>query len=141
MQVKGVDFLCGNEACKCHGNRITIHGAWPLKDIDLAIAGSDGEAREWFEKQKASGRDKALFVFPADNRREPSGYRVQAYCENELAVFSREFATLEEADSFEWPACEGCGNHVRSLRECVDFGIKCPSCGEKLVPNSWFTKV
>lgn len=131
---KGVDFLCVNKDCKYHGNRITMHGPWPVKPI------SEVEDQEVLSFLRSSGRTNALFVFPNDSGKTPSGYRAQAYCEFETAIFDMEYGTLQEASSAKDVACGSCGKTMRSMTECVEFGVKCPSCGEKMNPMHWFTK-
>jgi len=138
---KGVDFLCGNTSCSDCGKKITIHGPWPIMDIDKAVA-KPGADTEMLLAIKASGRDKALFVFPRDQDDSPVGYRIQSFCQKDLIIFDNEFTSYEEAElaNTERPICFKCGDKVMSLKDCVEIGVKCPSCGEKMQPTHWFTQ-
>lgn len=138
---KGVDFLCGNVKCQDYSKRITIHGPWPVMDIDKAIAKPDSE-KDMLQAVKDSGRDTTLFVFPRDDDEVPAGYRIQSFCQKEFIVFDEEYGTLEWAEQANTvrPPCTRCGEQVMSLKDCVEIGIKCPSCGEKMFPTHWFTQ-
>lgn len=139
---QGSDFLCANQQCKNFGKRITIHGSWPLKSIDEAIAKATGEDKEILEKRKTDGRRFSLFVFPEDKGKSPLGWRTQLYCEKDLIVFDKEFDTKEEAEniSVSPPVCERCGGESKSLKKAVSVGISCPTCGKRMNPMHWFTK-
>lgn len=138
---KGVDFLCGNTKCRNFSKRITIHGPWPVMEVDKAMSRPDSD-NVMLQAIKESGRNTALFVFPRDADEIPSGYRIQSFCQKEFIVFDEEHGTLElaEQENTVRPDCSRCGEPVMSLKDCVEHGIKCPSCGDKMSPTHWFTQ-
>lgn len=146
---QGCDFTCTNKTCEHYGKKITIHGSWPLKDIDEAIRdcsvfgeSCNEEHRTGLAYLKSQGRTKALFVFPNDADREPVGFRTQFYCCQDKIIFDEEFLTREEsetASSANQP-CKKCGGELKSLKKAIDTGIQCPSCQHKMASLFWFTK-
>ena len=139
---QGCDFICRNEDCRNFEASISMHGVWPLKDIDEAIADSEGERKTALEARKSEGRKSSLFVYPQDKEKTPKGYRIQLYCKKDRVRHEFEFDTSEEAVAAESNpcCCPNCGDRMCSVKLALKEGLPCPSCGTTTEPNWWFTK-
>lgn len=142
---QGCDFSCGNQRCLDFGKVIVMHGVWPTKNIDEAIAEAepDPERKAALESRKAAGRGTALFVYPVDKGACPCGYRLQLYCPSCLVIDDKDCSCdPNEAKSMSDnpPSCPTCGVARFSMRKAVDSGLPCPSCGVPMSQFLWFTK-
>lgn len=142
---QGCDFTCKKPGCPGFEKTIVMHGVWPTKGIDEAIAeaGEDAERKAVLEARKVVGRKTSLFVYPQDKGRPPRGYRLQLYCPACLIVEDKDCcldpADAKTASDFP-PACGKCGGVRLSMKKAIEQGIRCPCCQSPLHPFHWFTK-
>lgn len=141
---QGCDFTCRTPGCPGFEKTIVMHGVWPTKRIDEAIAEvDDPEHKAVLEARKERGRKTSLFVYPRDKNRPPCGYRLQLYCPKCLVVedmdCGRDKRTASAAAD-DPPDCPTCGGPRLSLKKAIESGIQCPLCKQALKPFHWFTK-
>ena len=150
----GADYTCNNKRCHVEKKRISLHGPWPIANIQAVIDSDDYkgdiEGQTALRKRKASGRVFALASLPNKGKLKVQGMRVQLYCPKCKVVWDEDtpYNTIGVTSSSVMDAvvggkiispdsCPACGSQRMS---CDAKSLPCPGCGQLMARKDWFTK-
>jgi len=149
----GMDFTCGNKACQNFDTCLTLHGPWPIAEVD-DIMKSDFPFKEAFregmEKRISEGRTHACIPLPNNDAIPVKGMRVQAYCPKCVVVWDEDilrsdcvseesFCFAVGAMQYEPPACR-CGSTRMTVDSIGKGSLQCPACGVPMERQGWVVK-
>jgi hypothetical protein len=138
------DYICRSKTCRSGGEKISLHGPWPIARIQAVIDSedyvSDEVGRNALRKRKAEGRVFALVPLPNQGKLKVEGMRVQLYCPKCRVVWDEDTPCGGVGPSFEkdmnlvagamligHQPCPSCGTPRVS---CNSLEVPCPGCGQ-----------
>lgn len=145
----GCDFVCKNESCSCHNTGFVITAPWAMGKIELVLSSYQvKENTEFYNELKTKmkdGKKLCCIPYPNLNKIKTEAYRVQMWSPDAKCIWEFHVSELpNESDKTcngQVPLkCPTTGCDLLTFQEVVRDGINCPSCGNTLVQNRWFSK-
>lgn len=144
----GCEFICKNDKCNYHNTGFVITAPWPMAKIELILMSTQVSENKQFKNELKNlikdGKSLACISFPNIDKIKTEAYRVQMWSPKAKCIWEYNVAELPNKNTKsngEIPeTCPSTGCKLLTFHEVMEEGIQCPSCGENLQRNSWFTK-
>jgi hypothetical protein len=145
----GCEFICYSEECQNHGTGFVMTAPWPMAKIGLVITedikSGNIEKSNYLKSMRDEGRKYACINLPNDAKLPTVAYRVHLWSPTANVLWEYDIPSInnsieESIASFEFPdKCPASGGELKTFRECLSEGIKCPNCGKELFQSRWFS--
>lgn len=140
----GCEFTCKNQQCIHHNKSISLTGPWPMGDIEKVIQSEQvkktPDLQEYLKRQAKEGKQFACINLPDYDNIPVLKYRYQYFCQHCLIIHEDIMDYNNEANNNKILFCSSCKEKTLSFQDCLDEGLFCPNCKNKLTQKRWFSQ-